>query len=260
MSSAPASADGGDVPSLSQTDVVIQGIKRMITSGELTAGSRLPIEKDLAVALSVSRGSLREGVRALAIMGVLETRQGAGTYVTSLDPNLLLAPMGFMVDLQTPVNSAHLQSVRRVLESEAVSRAAMRISDSDLAEATGILDGIESAVFRDDALDHEAIMDADIAFHRIIARAAANPALEALIEALASRTVRARLWRAISDRGAVQETQREHRAILQELVAHEPERARIRMANHLLGVEEFMDAHPTETDSATSEAEAAEAQ
>src|SRR3990170_7751164 len=84
----------------SQTDVVVESIKGMITRGELSAGSRLPIERDLAVNLGVSRGSLREGVRALAMMGVLETRQGDGTYVTSLDANLLLAPMTFMVDLQ----------------------------------------------------------------------------------------------------------------------------------------------------------------
>src|SRR6188768_2244325 len=89
----------------SQTDVVIQRIKAMITSGELAAGARLPVEKDLATELAVSRGSLREGVRALAIMGVLETRQGDGTYVTSLDPDVLLAAMGFMVDLQSPRNA-----------------------------------------------------------------------------------------------------------------------------------------------------------
>jgi GntR family transcriptional repressor for pyruvate dehydrogenase complex len=241
MSSGTSPTPAASAPS--QTDVVIQGIKRMITSGDLVPGSRLPIEKDLAETLAVSRGSLREGVRALAMMGVLETKQGAGTYVTSLDPNLLLAPMGFMVDLQSPANSAHLQSVRRVLETEAVARAATRISEADLAEAARILDGIEPAVFADDGIDHEAVMEADIAFHRIIARASQNPALEALIEALASRTVRARLWRAISDGGAVRDTQREHRAILAELAAREPERARIRMATHLLGVEEFMDAH-----------------
>src|SRR3982751_4426671 len=117
---------------LSQTDVVVQSIKAMITRGELVAGSRLPIEKDLAVSLGVSRGSLREGVRALAIMGVLETRQGDGTYVTSLDSNLLIAPMGFMVDLQTRADSADLQSVRRVLEAEAAARAAVRITDDEL--------------------------------------------------------------------------------------------------------------------------------
>lgn len=234
----------------SQTDVVIERIKAMITNGRLGAGSRLPIEKDLAAELSVSRGSLREGVRALAIMGVLETRQGDGTYVTSLDPDLLLAPMSFMVDLQTPANGTHLQSVRRVLETEAAGRAALCITEEDLAAAAGILDTVEPLIDAhesvDHSVDHDAIMDADIAFHRMISRASGNPALDALIEALASRTIRARMWRAISDRGAVRETQSEHRAILAELVARDPDRARIRMSNHLLGVEEFMAAHATD--------------
>lgn len=233
----PAAASGR-----SQTDVVIDSVKEMITSGVLSPGSRLPVEKDLAAQLAVSRGSLREGVRALAMMGVLETRQGDGTYVTSLDANLLLAPMGFMVDLQTPANSAHLQSVRRVLESEAASRAASRITDEQLAAAAAILDDVEPLLGEDD-IDHDRIMDADIAFHRIIASAAGNPALDALIEALASRTIRARMWRAISNRGAIAETQAEHRSILAELVAHDSDRARIRMSNHLLGVEEFIDTH-----------------
>lgn len=227
----------------SQTDVVISAVKDMITRGELSAGSRLPIEKDLAARLAVSRGSLREGVRALAIMGVLETRQGDGTYVTSLDPALLLAPMGFLVDLQTPSSSAHLQSVRRVLESEAAARAATRITADELAAATAVLDAIDPLLQAPTTADHDTIMEADIAFHRIVARASHNPALEALIDALASRTIRARMWRAISDGGAIAATQAEHRAILAELARGDGDGARIRMAGHLLGVEEFLDAH-----------------
>ena len=87
---------------MSQTDVVVYRIKKMILDGELAPGDKLPIEKDLAPRLGVSRSSLREGVRALSIMGVLETRQGAGMFVTALDASLLLAPMGFVVDLQQP--------------------------------------------------------------------------------------------------------------------------------------------------------------
>lgn len=229
----------------SQTDVVIQSVKDMITSGRLAPGSRLPIEKELAASLGVSRGTLREGVRALAMMGVLETRQGDGTYVTSLDANLLLAPMGFMVDLQTPANSAHLQSVRRVLESEAASRAASRLTDQQLAAAKMVLDDVEP-LLKAEEIDYDKAMEADIAFHRIIASAAANPALDALIEALASRTLRARMWRAISNSGALAETQAEHRSILAELVARDSDRARIRMSNHLLGVEEFIDSQATD--------------
>lgn len=218
----------------------------MITSGKLGAGGRLPIEKDLSIELGVSRGSLREGVRALCIMGVLETRQGDGTYVTSLEPSLLLAPVSFMVDLHAGSDSSHLQSVRRVLETEAAGRAALMIDNDALAKAEAILVSVEPLISSTSETDHTAIMDADIAFHRVIARASGNPALEGLIEALAGRTVRGRMWRAISQEGAVRATHAEHRAILHALEAHDPDSARLRMGTHLLAVQEFLHDHSTE--------------
>ncbi|MDP9025948.1 MAG: FadR family transcriptional regulator [Actinomycetota bacterium] len=225
---------------LSQTDVVLQGIKHMITAGQLGPGSRLPIEKDLAVALGVSRGSLREGVRALCIMGVLETRQGDGTYVTSLDSKLLLAPMGFMVDLQAPEHRHDLHTVRRVLESEAAARAALFITDDQLAEATSILEGVAPLVVMGDNLDHDAIMEADIAFHHVVAQSSNNSALSALIDALANRTQRARLWLGLHNHGQVVASHGEHMAILGALKAHHPDRARLLMGHHLLVVEDYV--------------------
>ena len=225
---------------LSQTDVVVQTIKSMITRGELSAGSRLPIEKDLAVALSVSRGSLREGVRALCIMGVLETRQGDGTYVTSLDSELLLAPMAFMVELQSPEHRNDLHAVRRVLESEAAARAALRIDEADLATAAAILDGVRPVVFANPVTDHEAVMTADIAFHRVIAKASDNGALAALIDALADRTRLARRTIGVQHEDQVRTAYYEHDAILAALVAHEPDRARLLMSHHLLAIEDFV--------------------
>lgn len=247
----PTDVDGATpVTGRSQTDVVIQAVKDMITAGVFPPGSRLPVEKELAARIGVSRGSLREGVRALAIMGVLETRQGDGTYVTSLNPDLLAAPMAFMVDLQRAGNAAHLQSVRRVLEAEAASRAALRMSAEDIAAAAAILDRVDELLAAGEPIDHQAALDADLAFHGVIARASANPVLEALIEALSGRTFRARLWRAIVQNGVTRQTQAEHRAILREIQAGEPERARIQMAAHLLGVEDFIDAHAVDVTNA----------
>jgi GntR family transcriptional repressor for pyruvate dehydrogenase complex len=233
-------------PGRSQTDVVIQGIKEMLTRGELGPGSRLPVEKDLALRLSVSRGSLREGVRALAALGVLETRQGDGTYVTALDPSDLLSPLGFLADLQQPAHAADLLAVRRVLESESVALAAVRLTDEQLAELDRILGVVDRILESDPDMDLEGFIRADTEFHRMIARASGNPALAAIIDTLTGRTFRARLWRAISHRGSVRDTQAEHRAILTELVKRDPDRARIRMATHLLGVEEFSAAHADE--------------
>ena len=230
----------------SQTDVVIDGIKGLLTRGELEPGSRLPTEKDLAAQFGVSRGSLREGVRALAALGVLEPRQGDGTYVTALDPRTLLSPLGFLADLQLPAHAADLLAVRRVLETESVGLAASRVTDAELAEMDAVLAIVEVKLSSEPNLDLEEFIHADTEFHRMIARASGNRPLAGIIDTLVGRTFRARLWRAIYDRGSLREAQAEHRAILDELVKRDPERARIRMATHLLGVEEFTEAHPDE--------------
>ena len=227
----------------SQTDVVIQGIKAMITEGKLSSGSRLPVEKDLATMLGVSRGSLREGVRALAMLGVLETRQGDGTYVTSLDASLLLNPLGLLAELQPPEDSVHLLGVRRILEAESAAQAAIGLTDDELAELEEILARVDGILDSDPEVDVDSFIEADTEFHQMIARASGNTALAALIESLISRTFRARVWRAITERGAVRQAQAEHRAILAELRRRDPERARIRMAVHVLGVEDYAGDH-----------------
>jgi GntR family transcriptional regulator, transcriptional repressor for pyruvate dehydrogenase complex len=231
----------------SQTDVVVQRIKAMIVDGELEPGSRLPVEHDLAAALGVSRGSLREGVRALAMMGVLETRQGDGTYVTSLDPSVLLAPMGFVVDLAPGHRTKDIAAVRRVLEAEAAARAATRITPDQLAEAESVLAAVEGISEDPGRGDHERMLEADISFHQLVARAAGNTVLEALIEGLSSRTLRTRLWRSYSQQGVTAATHRQHLDILRALAAGDPDRARIAMSMHLWGVEDFAAEHPLPT-------------
>ncbi|MFD7025734.1 FadR/GntR family transcriptional regulator [Promicromonospora sukumoe] len=224
---------------MSRTDEVVDGIRRMILDGTLRPGDRLPVEKDLADALQVSRGSLREGVRALSILGVLHTRQGDGTYVTSLDAARLLSPMALVLDLQDDGALPAFHSVRRVLETEAAGLAATRMTDDALAEARAVLDQV-SEVLDGAEVDHDRFIEVDIAFHRVIAAHSGNPVLEALIESFAGRTVRARLWRVLHAEGIEARTHGEHEAIWRALAARDPEAARIRMAAHLLGVEDWL--------------------
>ncbi|HYS36647.1 MAG TPA: GntR family transcriptional regulator, partial [Pseudonocardiaceae bacterium] len=75
------------------TDEAIEKIKEMIVTGALHPGDRLPREADLAERLGLSRNSLREAVKALSLIHVLDVRQGDGTYVTSLEPSVLLDAM-----------------------------------------------------------------------------------------------------------------------------------------------------------------------
>lgn len=223
---------------LSQTEMVVGGIKSMITSGKLSAGSRLPVEKDLATELRVSRGSLREGVQALRLMGVLEARRGDGTYVTSLEPSLLLAPLGYLVELHSDSDLRHLQAIRRVLETEAAATAAKYIGDESLREAEAILSSVEGLVSPISNMDHQSFWEADLAFHRVIAQASDNPPLEALIEALLSQTGTHPTWES-GDAESMVVAHIEHRGILSSLASHDPEAARLRMSTHLLATREY---------------------
>src|SRR5947209_12389595 len=101
------------------TDLAIAKIKELISSGEFTAGARLPTERELTQRFGVSRSSLREATRALALVGVLESRVGDGTYVTTLEPELLLTGVGFVSDLVSVDSLLEIHRVRRILEPAA---------------------------------------------------------------------------------------------------------------------------------------------
>ena len=168
---------------MSRTDDVVDAIKQMLIRGDLKAGDRLPIEKDLAERLNVSRGSLREGVRALSVLGIVETRQGDGSYITGLEPSTLIAPIGFIVELGGNGGSDHLHAVRRILEVESARLAATRMTPESLSRAERILTEAASLLGEHEP-EHERLIELDIAFHHTIAEQCGNPVLAAMLEAL----------------------------------------------------------------------------
>src|SRR4051794_10443953 len=164
------------------TDEAIERIKKMIVSGELRPGDRLPKEADLAERLGLSRNSLREAIRALSLIRVLDVRHGDGTYVTSLQPEVLLDTVGFIIDFHRDDSVLHLLEVRRILEPAATGLAAQRMTDDQLAELGLLVDSNDAATDLDD------LIATDLAFHRQIAVGAGNPALASLIESLSVPT------------------------------------------------------------------------
>ncbi|ETK36913.1 FadR/GntR family transcriptional regulator [Microbispora sp. ATCC PTA-5024] len=217
----------------------VDTIKQMIIDGELRPGQKLPVEKDLAEQLGVARNTLREAVRALIAMRVLQTRQGDGTYVTSLSPGLLLDGMSFVADLHQDAGAGEFLHVRRILEPEATALAAARIPDADLAVLGDLLDEAERLA-ADSAVDHGKLVALDQDFHSLIVSHCGNAVLAAVIQNMSGRTVRARIWRGMTDPEAVQRTLREHRAVYRALRARDAERARLHAALHVLGVEESL--------------------
>lgn len=221
---------------VSRTQDVVEDIQRLILDGGLRPGDRLPAEKELAAALGVSRGSLREGVRALVVLGILETRHGDGTYVTDLDPATLLAPLAFLADL--PGDHAPLHAVRATLEVEAAGLAALHADEEDLDRARAALDETARALVAPRP-DPARLAAADLAFHRAVAHGSGNAVLCALLDALAGGHARRRVWDDLHEL-AGDRTCEEHEAVLAALTARDPDRARLRMAMHMVAVEDLL--------------------
>jgi len=160
---------------LTVTDEAINGIKQMILSGQVRPGEKLPKETDLATRLGLSRSSLREAVRALILAGILKTRQGDGTYVTSLEPHQLLETMSLAVDFMRNRTLVELFEVRRLIEPAATALATARMTPEGLSR-------LREALERMDAAERvEELVEADDEFHGEISVATGNAALAAVL-------------------------------------------------------------------------------
>ena len=216
------------------TDEAILKIKAMIRSGELRPGDRLPPEKELSEALGLSRSSLREAVKALEVIRVLDVRRGDGTYVTSLTPDLLLDAMSFVVDIHQDSSVLERFEVRRILEPAAATLAATRATAVDIEHLYRLVDQVQPTTSVDDLVAH------DMVFHRYIAEMAGNAYLTSLLETLSSSTLRARIWRGLSEEGAVGRTLTEHRAIVDALSRGDVALAAAHATVHVNGVAEWL--------------------
>lgn len=116
-----------DGASSSRARAALAYLRRNITSGEWPVGSRIPIESDLATQMNVGRSTVREAVRSLAAMGILETLPGRGTFVRSSTPTSALLGQ-FLADYSLE----ELLSYRRALQIEAAQQAAIHRSEEDV--------------------------------------------------------------------------------------------------------------------------------
>ncbi|MVU84056.1 FCD domain-containing protein [Nocardia sp. ET3-3] len=218
---------------MSVTDDAIARIKAKIVSGDLRPGSRLPREADLAAELGVSRNSLREAVRALSLVRILDVRQGDGTYVSSLEPNSLLDAMSFLLEFHQDDSVLDILGVRRILEPAATALAAQRMSEAEIEHLRALAEPPPSSSVTD-------LLALDLSFHAAIATASGNKVLASLLDSLSMPTTRARIWRGVTEEGAFERTVAEHRAICDAIAAHDPELAHARALAHVAGVMEWL--------------------
>ncbi|WP_369373176.1 FadR/GntR family transcriptional regulator [Promicromonospora sp. Populi] len=216
------------------TDTAIRRIKQMIVDGELRPGDRLPSEKELSERLGLSRSSMREAVKALEVIRVLDVRQGDGTYVTSLEPALLLEAISFVADLHDDHAVLELFAVRRILESAATGIAAVRADAALVADLRAQLELVSGDTSVAELVQH------DLKFHAAVVDAAGNAYLSTLVESLSGATVRARVWRGLTQEGATTRTLDEHRAIVDALEAGDARLAESLAVAHVAGIEQWL--------------------
>ncbi|WP_327287636.1 FadR/GntR family transcriptional regulator [Streptomyces sp. NBC_01198] len=223
---------------MSLTDKAIARIRELIQSGELLPGAKLPPEQKLASDLGLSRNLMREAVKALVVARVLEIRRGDGTYVTSLEPELLLKGLGSAVELLRGDKLLELTEVRRLFEPIATGLAAGRITAEDLTGIKYHLDAMTQA-----GEDVELLNKHDAAFHCAVIASAGNSTLATLLEGISSRTVRARVWRGLADDNVGDRTIAEHRAIYDALVAGDSALAEAAALIHVSTTEQWLREH-----------------
>jgi DNA-binding FadR family transcriptional regulator len=168
----------------SLVDQAIDAIRQLLASGEWAVGTRIPPEPALAAELGVGRNTVREAVRALSHAGMLEVRQGDGTYVVSAHE-----VSGVMRRQIARAELGHVLEVRHAIESSAAALAAQRRTRRDVSALEKALARRTAAVA---AADEEAFVDADAAFHLGVVAAARNPLLVELYDGFVA-TLRANL-------------------------------------------------------------------
>lgn len=208
------------------TQQVVEHVRGLISSGALRPGDRLPPERELARELKISRSSLRAGIGFLSAMGVLKSRHGAGTFVSSGPPALDSSSLTVLGALHGFLPWQMFEA-RLVIEASVASLAAERASDEHVAELAE-----EVAEMYASLSDPHEYLIHDIRFHRTIARAAGNPILAALMETITSNLYDNRRL-TVANSQDLMESAGMHREIYRAIRSHNPPQAKETMERHL---------------------------
>jgi GntR family transcriptional repressor for pyruvate dehydrogenase complex len=197
---------------------VANRVLELVRSGNLKAGDKLPTENELGTAMGVSRPVIREALRSLSIMGVVESRQGGRCYVTDLKPSRLLAPVQLVIALDE-TNVDALFEARVAVEGSLLRLGVKRISNADLVKLRDLVRAGYELV--DDPVGFRVM---DLEFHAILMRLAGNPFLERMAQTLYELGIEYR--RSASETpGVLASSAKEHDAIVVALATRDNEQA-----------------------------------
>lgn len=220
-------------------DTIIEQMERLILNGTLKPGEKLPVERELSEQFNVSRASLREAIAILEARGLISSRRGEGTFVRDVMAPSLTEPLKELMERHRG-SVYDIVELRHGLEAVAAYYAALRGTDADREVIRLRFAALQQAhALRDSALEAKA----DAEFHLAIAEAAHNVFLLHVLRALFGllhKSIVNSLETLYTREHSRREIPKQHAALLEAILAGDPEGARTAAHEHLAFVEETM--------------------
>ena len=212
---------------------VAEQIRKLVSDGKLKPGDLLPPERELATKLGVGRSSIRDAVRTLEVMGILEPRQGHGTVVRDLSTDALVVPLASML-LRKREMVQELLDVRRMIEPGLAARAARNATAEEVGQMGAILERHEAKLQRG-----EQTVDEDDEFHYAIALAARNGVVLRVLDLLMD-LLRESRSRSLQVPGRPRRSFEGHRRILRAIQRRDAAAAESAVRKHLKEIEDIV--------------------
>lgn len=220
---------------MTQVQKAFDGLRRMISSGRLVPGDRLPSEAGLCEELDVSRSSLREALKMLGFAGVLSTRVGSGTFVSPLTAEDVMGGLGVTLPLLPLEGYLELFDLRRVLEGHAAGQAAATFDDAQRARLVDLAQQLAARDWQEDGAS------LDDAFHALLVSGARSPSISALLGALRTRGSHYRVFEHQSAKDLKADSDEAHRRIAAAIAARDPDLARIEAMHHVATTRQWLE-------------------
>ena len=216
---------------------IVDQIRQLIRRGDLKPGDKLMSERELSELLGVSRTSVREALSALDFLGILESRQGEGTFIANVSEQSLIEPLALIMAMDREAG-LELLEVRKMLEGEAAELAALRASEEDLHQ---MKDALKTMTLD---LKHDNLGEAgDAKFHYAIAEATGNKVLVKLMNTISDllvQNMRSSRMYMYTQQGNAEKLYQQHIEIFEAIQSGDPQDARGAMICHLEFVQEEM--------------------
>lgn len=223
-------------PGVRLYESAVEAIRQYIVKEQLRPGDPLPSERQMQQQLGISRAPVREALRVLQRVGMIEARQGKGLFVKEMNLRPMVDTFVSHLELLDGESFGHLLGLRYVIELGAAELAAKQRTADDLKAMSDILESMRQRMER-----QELIIDEDMGFHELLVQATHNPLLEQLYSCLTPFLVEVRERRELTDT-ELELCRRDHTAIFEAVQDRDPVRALSLMQEHMDAIARQFDA------------------